>query len=455
VNQLLFVALKNRIHDLRGTAPGYISALASGYLLMLSNILVQFALTPFYLKYLGDHQFGLLMIMLNMITFSAIGIGWMSGGLVRVFGEYWATSRYDRLRIASAVGKYVFTTYALFMAAVGIVVWLVSKGSASNHGAYLSSIILAISYLIVNYEALPERQAFVGTNQQATGNYIELVRTILFAVATFLLLPQLESMSAVWIALMCAVLLQRGINARYWKKRVGGMGWRRYTPEMKPILKRLAGRQGAGYIIYGALLLLLQADTIIIGLIGSSEAAGQFVLLWKIPEAIGLLLWRIPSAMEPRVIQLDVSGQHENLYGVFKSGRRWFSMLVVIVAFIYILTGHWLAEMWVGDHAPQERWMYVAGGFALLFSSSARWPIAFAHALIKLRGLIMMATVELISKLSLTVMLYPKVGIAAPLVAIIITHSFYVAWGYQRIMKCESNLRAAENDRGLVSGLDP
>lgn len=406
---------------------------------MGSNILVQIALTPFYLKYLGEHQFGLLMILLNLINFAAIGIGWMSGGLVRVMGEYWASSDYDGFRQAFTVGKYVYTIYALLAVTAGIVFWLVSQSGVINNNSPLTgTILLAGLYLVLNYEALPERQAFVGTNCQATGNYIELTRVLLFAGLTYLFLPQLGDISAVWFALMAGVLLQRVITGRYWAGRVGGTGWRKFTPEMKPILKRLAGRQGVGYVTYGALLLVLQADTMIVGIVGGAEAAGQFVLLWKIPEAIGLLLWKVPSTIEPRVIALDASGEHKALHETFIKGRRRFFVLVATVSLVYMLSGHWVAEIWVGKHAPESEWMYIAGGFALFFSAFARWPISFAYALIRLRDLVKVAVIEVVGKLMLIFILFPYFNIAAPIMATVIVHIIYVGWGYQRIIKLEA-----------------
>ena len=53
---------------------------------------------------------------------------------------------------------------------------------------------------------------------------------------------------------------------------------------MLPDLKRFAGKQGFYYFSFGTLLLLLQLDVVIIGIIAGPASAGKFVLLWKIPE---------------------------------------------------------------------------------------------------------------------------------------------------------------------------
>ena len=99
-----------------------------------------------------------------------------------------------------------------------------------------------------------------------------------------------------------------------------------------------------------------------------------------------------------------------------------------------LLAGHWLVELWVGEHTPKGRWMYVLSGLALFFNAYARWPIAFAHALVKLKPLNRTALIETVAKLTLTVALFPYINIAAPIVAIVLIHSMYVMFSYQNLM---------------------
>ena len=417
------------------TNPGYISALTSGYILMGANMLIQFALTPYYLSYLGEHQFGVLMILLNLINFASLGITWMSGGLVRVIGEYWSHDDHEGFRLAFAVGKYAFTIYAILVVTIGICLWFLLQRETEGSNVSSHHLLMAGLYLILSYEALPERQAFVGTNRQETGNYIEVSRIMLFALITYILLPIMKSMSAVWIALMVGVLMQRILMGVYWSRQVGNTGWMRYRSEMRPLLRRLAFQQGMGYVSYGILLLILQADTAIVGFLGGAEEAGKFVLLWKIPEAIGLLLWKIPSTLEPRVINLDARGNNNALKTLFIQGRRWYLLLVVFISAIYVVVGKRLAELWVGDHALDQNWLYLVAGAALFFNTFARWPIAFAHALVELKPLVRVAAIEVIGKLLLILILYPLVGIAAPLVSIVLVHICYVFFAYQGIVK--------------------
>lgn len=413
----------------------YLNALISGYLLMGTNLVMQFLLTPFYLKHLGEYQFGVLMVLLNLVNFAAIGIGWMSGGYVRIVGEYWAREDIEGIRTAFNVGKYVYSIYALIVVSLALVCWGMGQAVSSKGTVLFHTALMAGLYFILHYEALPERQAFVGINNQTLGNCVELIRVLLFGCSAFFLLPWLGNLDAVWLALITGVAAQRIISGWYWAKHVGGIGWKRFSPDMMPVLKRLAGRQGIGYVAYGVLILILQADTMLIGFIGGAEAAGRFVLLWKIPEAIGLLLWRIPSTMEPEVIALDASAQIAPLRNIFVKGRRWFCLVVLIISMVYMAAGQWVTRLWVGDYAPEADWMYIAGGAALFFNTFARWPISFAYALIRLRSLVKVALIEVVGKLIFMLLLFPRLDIAAPLIASVIIHTVYVGWAYQLMLR--------------------
>lgn len=430
---MLIVTLKKWLAINQAFPSGYVGALSTSYLLIIANIVVQFALTPLYLEHLGIAQFGVLMVMLSMINFASIGITWMSSGLVRIMGEYWAKLDHQGMCNAFVVGKYVYTLYALAIFFIGLIVWNYNESFNSIATTFSLPLLLGL-YIVLNYENIPERQAFVATDCQTTGNLLELIKILVFVILVWLLLPRVQDISIVWVALLSGIIVQRVLTGAYWSRRIKGLGWRSLNQEMKPLVKRLIGRQGAGYASYGILLLILQADIIIIGWLGGSEVAAQFVLLWKIPEAIGFFLWRIPSVLEPRIIQLDSTDQKQSIHQLFHKGRFWFFLLVTVVALSYSLLGQMMTELWVGQYAPGTPWMYWLAGGALFFNATARWPIAFAHGLLKLKNLVTVAATEVVIKVLVTVLLFDLFGIVTPIIATIIAHSLYAFFAYQNLI---------------------
>ena len=117
-------------------------------------MLTQIILTPFYLKIFGAEKFGILMILLNIVTFAVFGISWFSGGLVRLLGEYWSKNNFVKFNETLILGKYIFTSYSLTISILGLLLfyWLSKFGHFS--GIKISTIILISIYFILNYQSI-------------------------------------------------------------------------------------------------------------------------------------------------------------------------------------------------------------------------------------------------------------------------------------------------------------
>ena len=411
----------------------YFNAVLSGYLLLGAHMLTQIILTPFYLKIFGAEKFGILMILLNIVTFAVFGISWFSGGLVRLLGEYWSKNNFVKFNETLILGKYVFTSYSLTISIISLMLfyWLSKFGHFS--GIKIQTIILIAIYFILNYEALSERQAFIATNWQTLGNFIELIKVIVFAMTIYFFLPFFKNIDFIFYALILGVLSQRILTGLYLKIKLKFNSWGKFNKKMLPDFKRFAGKQGFYYFSFGTLLLLLQLDVVIIGIIAGPASAGKFVLLWKIPEVMGLILGKIPSSLEPKIIHIDSHSKILKFRSLFLKGKLSFFILCFIISCLYIFFGEYLVTLWVGDNAPTENWMYFVAGIALFFFSISRWPISFAFAQIKLVPLVKLSLIEFSGKLLLTLVLFDHFTYASPLIAMSIIHIFYVAWGYQRI----------------------
>ena len=396
-------------------------------------MLTQIILTPIYLNTLNDEKFGILMIFLNIITFAVFGISWFSGGLVRLLGEYWSNKKLTKFNETLILGKYVFTSYALLTALLSLILYYFLKQFGYLNSIEFFTVILILIYFILNYEALTERQAFVATNWQALGNNVEITKIIVFFFLVIFLLPKYKSLNVVFAALIAGVITQRVITGIYLRFKIGFSGWGKFTNSMKPDLNQFLSTKGLNYFYFGTLVLLLQLDVVIIGIIGGPIVAGKFVLLWKIPEVLGLILGKIPTSLEPKIIHLDSKSELSSYSKFFLNSRTFFIIICFITSIFYILAGEHLVRIWVGENAPKDDWMYYIAGVALFFYSISRWPISFAFAQVKLRQLIKVSLIEFSFKIIFTLVLFRFFSYASPLIGMIIIHIIYVARGYQKI----------------------
>lgn len=420
--------------------PTYVGVIVSGYAAMACSIGVQLLLIPLYLKGLGREQFGILMTLLAVMNYLAIGSGWVSGGTLRILGECSALQDDVGFGKAYALARVLYVGYAV-LAAVLLVVGVAGfdqlffhNVSAGMHQELRGAILIAGVYLVILYDLSLERIALNARHQQTAGNAFQIVNS--FAIVWFVL-PYMwhgGNLRGVLLRLLAAVAIARLASWVYWKRlRIEGR-WSGFNPETYALLKRLVGPMGMGFLLYGVLMLTLQADTLILAWLGGAGVVAQYVLVCRAPDALVQLFWKVPEMMVPYLIQMDARGERQALQRIYRTGMRWMTLLPLSAGILYALFGPALVRLWVGEaHAPTNRLAFVLAGGSIFWLGSARLPACFACAMIRLRELNIVAGVEAVGKLTLSVVLFPRFGFMASLAALNILHLIGVAWRYRRL----------------------
>ena len=65
----------------------YIKTIFSHYSNTLLHLIFNLIQIPIFLKIFNNHEFGIILFLISLINFSSIGIGWLSSGLIKSFGE--------------------------------------------------------------------------------------------------------------------------------------------------------------------------------------------------------------------------------------------------------------------------------------------------------------------------------------------------------------------------------
>lgn len=422
-------------------SPDYFAALTSGYALMGTNVLVQVLLVPLYLHSLGKYQFGILVTLLAFLNYAAIGITWMSGGIGRKLGECSAKGDHERFAQAYAVSKVTFVGYAALVAVgMAVVGWALYLGMVGNlpetaRETVGLTLFAAAVYFVVQYELNVEMLAYTAMKRQGIANALQILSTLVFAVTVWIWLSKGGGLEGIPLCLLAGVVVARVVSWVMWQWIGKPAFWRWPDREAFSLITHLLGPLGGGYILYGVFLLTMQADIMIVGWLGGAEMAAEFVLVWKIAEVLTQLLWRIPEYLQPYLIHMDAAGETQELGEVYRKCRGWLLLLSGLTAAGYALAGPWLVRAWVGPSvAPDNPWAYALAGAAIFWLGIARLPAVFAYAMVKLKGLIRVAGVEVFGKLVLTVALFPMLGYVAPLVALTVVHVGGTAWAYRRLI---------------------
>lgn len=436
---MLIKYLKTATEPLNRLTPGYVAALISGYGLVGANIVVQILLVPLYLQTLGKSEFGFLMFVLSIVNFSAFGIGWMSGGSVRVLGEFFARNDGSAFRRAYFQMRVVFWIYSALAAILILSVggWpgspLAVRFADIGEQTVQHTMLALALYLVVYYDFTASRHALTAMGRQSTANNATVLSLVVFALFVVPWLTIFDGgLAGVVVGLAAGAVIARLVVARYVSRGLRALKASEEPYDGRRVLGFFLGRRGMGYALYGALLLVLQSDVIIVGWIGGAAVAAEFVLIWKVAEVAALMLWRIPETLQPYIVHLDTRGERDNLSRIYRGVLKRCAVLGACAGIFYALLGPLIVELWVGEaEAPKEPVAFVLAGLAIFWLVMARAPAVFAYSMVRLKALVAILALEVVCKLVGTILLFPKMGYLAPLFAFTLVHVFGIALLYQ------------------------
>ena len=418
----------------------YGAAVLSGYGQIAVGLVIQAVMVPLYLRHLGQYRFGVLMMLLAGTNFAALGVTWLSGGSLRLLGEAFANGDESRFADVFAVTRWILVGYAIVLAGfVGLPAVAAVDGIEAVPAEAVASvrggIVGAGAYLVVLYAFNADRVALVARGKQAWADGLTILSQMVYVLTAASILAAggdlLHLMGAFVVGTLIALVGSRLV-------------WRRFDVEVttfvrpsarhRHIAKSLTGRMGSAYLAYGVLALALQADVLIVGWLAGPVVAATFVLVWRIPEMAVSALWRLSEAMQPFIIHQDIEQQHDAMRRGYRRVLGATAGLAAVVGLVYAAAGPAIVRLWVGsEHAPEGRLGYVLAGAAVMWLTVARVPVVFAYATVRLRRLTAAMGVELALKVGAMVLLFPRVGYLAPLIAINALHALGFTWLYQAL----------------------
>ena len=430
--------IKKSISDIR-INKRFLLGLLSSYGLLFLTVIIQFFLIPYFLKILGKSSFGILTIILSLINYAAAGVNWISGGMTRIMGE-----RYAQGDLNSFYNAYSFTkiSYTLYSIIGGVLFWLFIpflKPEIIANEKYFYTVILATVYFVLMYEYNADRIALIVQHKQIQANVLDALGQIIYAILVLLFLYNNFDLPGILLAQFISLCIVRSIVWVYWRFEDKNIHWRIPNREMFSIWKRLKGSMGTHYMLYGALILTLQSESLLLGWLGTPEMVTNYYIIWRIPEIIILLIWRIPGVYTPYLIKMHSLSEYDKLKYAYKKGLQYIVFIAALAGSIYALFGSFLLNLWIGNNAGDITWwIFLLAGLAAFYNSVVKWPAGVAFALVKTKNLLFVVSAELVAKLFLIIILFPKYNYFSPIIATVIVHSlglFYLYLGLGKIQE--------------------
>lgn len=422
-----------------GLKKDYYGTVIIGYIAILVNMIVQVVLIPLYISGMGEYNYGVYLLLYSFINYVDIGIGLFSGGILRLIGECHANGNMEGIRNSYSLSKYVICVYGIISAflLLGYAMLVKGFGYFSNEMSEAVKIIFsAMLFLIAKYDLSVEYQVLSGTQRQALSNGLQIIAQLIYlTLAVPYLIKGNGAVSNIFFYNAVGLICVRVIIFILHRKFKDHVRLIRPNKGMSEIRARLIGKMGFRYAVYGILIITFQADTLILGTIESNAALiTQYAMTWKVAEAARQVLWKIPESMQPYIIEQDATGNYKSMREQYKKIYGITAVLSIAALLCYGIFGKLLISSWLGDSYVEisngRIWLTAA---VILLNGMERTPAIYAYSTVHLKELNKIAGIETVAKTVLTVVLYSKLGLMAPLVAMIAVHICGIGFSYWKL----------------------
>ena len=429
----IYNLIKKNISFINLFSKDYFNTIKFHYLNTFLYLVFQLIQIPIFLKVFDENHFGILLFFVSLINFSSIGIGWMSSGLIKSFGEYGSLGLNEKVEKTFYLSKKFTVYYVLFF----ILIFLISSYFFDYKNVRfldftLSSILICLA-IFFKLLPNPEIQYLNSIDKQSTPIIIDSYRVFFLILLILIFKDNFKYIFQIILLIMISIFAQY-------------IFLKSYSPKIKIIKDKskinfrkdfmdLLGKRSLKYGLLGFLILFLQSDLIILNYLSKPELIKEYIINWKIPEFIFLLFLKIPASFEPSIIKYFAKNEFDKIKNLHKKFFYIYHVLLILAVLIYFFFSETLVRLWLGNEFKIQSINTLLCCLNLFLITSMRWNLAFLHAIAKLDFLIKFLSLEVILKTTLTILLIDIYDFMSPIISSLICHTLLFFWIYSNMHK--------------------
>ena len=422
------------------------------------RVAIAFFFVPFITTILGDSRYGVWVIVFQAVSYFTLLDGGMNAAIVRFVSKFLGEKNFERI-------NRVLNTATLFYFGIGIVaaalIYLFSVNFFDifkiDNPRHLQEGITAMGILGIfvgmRFMMLPFSGSFVAFHRQDISNMLNICEDLVRTFAMVYLLFKDYGLVELAFAVLLTNAVRQIVAIVILKKLFGEV---RFSLELidKSTLKSLFQYSKTAFGILAAWLLIFNSDSLLLGIVSSSAAAGVFNPAVQVMFHLRHLVSAIGIPLTPAVSHLETTADLATIGRMYLRALKYVSYVTFMICTGVVI----YATPFVGLWLPAE-FMPAADVMKILAISGAFYlPQILGNSVLlgldKHRYLLIVLILEVTVKVILALVLIKPYGLIGMAVATAVPQVILYTTIYPHYVARELGLTYSQSMRPiLISGL--
>ena len=390
----------------------------SGLAARILNMGISLLMVPLALHYLGKEQYGLWVAVSSMISMLSFMDGGAGNAVVNMISHASADNKQDIPKIVSTaffslmglalIGCLIFFGIHPYVS-WGKVLGITESVTISD----LNNTVLIVGiFFFVNIFLTLVGKIQRGMQEGNLDNFWSGVASLLSLMLVYWCIQEDQGFIVFTIAILAGPMLAYLASNIHYLFISRNELRPRFVNIESSIAKNIFKVGGMFFVLQIAVVIQGQANNVIIAnMLGAAEVSTYSICmkLFLIPPAmLGLVL----TPLWPAYREAFASGDMLWIKRIFFQSMRWSLLISIPSAFILVLFGEKIIDLWVGHETTPSVELLVGCGLWLVLSTLGNAVAVFLNGLQLVKAQLIVTISTAIVNISLTIFLIPKIGTA-------------------------------------------
>lgn len=388
----------------------------SGLATRLITIIISLLMVPLAVHYLGKEQYGLWVAVSSLVAMFGFMDGGAGNAVINMMAHASGAKANDLAKIVSTAFFSLMALAAigciLFLCVFPFVPWEKLLGvSASTSLADINIIVMIVGlFFFVSMFITLVGKIQRGLQEGNLDNFWNGLAAVLSLLFVYIAIRTDTGLVGFVIAFLAgSMLAYLASNIHYlWLRRKELRP--RFANVEKGIAKDLFAVGGMFFVLQIASVVQGQADNVIIANMLGPAAVTTYAICMKLFLIPPMLFSLVLTPLWPAYREALASGDMQWVKQIFLKTIRWSLLLSIPTAFVLVLVGGKIIELWVGQDAVPSTVLLIGCGIWMIFVSVGSGTAMFLNGLEMVKPQIAIAASASVVNIAITIWLIPKVG---------------------------------------------